>query len=184
MKRFAHLLALAFLPALLASCLSLNSVTPLSASLVPNEKDTLVVFGVSVEGAWSYPKLGLAFDEYDFSKQKITGNCWRFNRMLVSADPATANVQYFAFAVPAGHYIFSGFNAQPLSAAENTFVIPEGQFVYLGDFVYTKAQKIELHQNLDAAQKQVRLLWPNFNKTLLPAKAIAAPQGGLFLRTP
>lgn len=118
MKRLAHFFVLASLPALLAGCLLLNDVTPLPSSIDPGEESTLVLFGIRIDGAWGAPKFAQTLVEYDYSKQKMTGNCWRFNHIEAIADPKIVTVQYFAFVVPPGHYrVGSSPNISPRKSA-------------------------------------------------------------------
>jgi hypothetical protein len=112
----------------------------------PQDGRAVVIYGVKVEGLWSYPKFSIQLAEYDLQKQNITGNCFQFNRTeaVVAAEPS--EMKYFAFEVPPGYYVYSPFHLARLSGDFLAFEVPSGSSVYIGDFVLEKNQSVSLHR--------------------------------------
>ncbi len=103
---------------------------------LPRRDRAVVIFGVAVEGARQYPRFSVVIDEYNVENNASTGNCWRYNRVQGTVPSNSAAARHFAFDVAPGYYIFSAFNGVKLSG-DNTFFVPEGNIVYLGDFIHT-----------------------------------------------
>jgi len=108
----------------------------------------------------------------------------RFYRIQVVADPANGGIQYFAFSVPPGHYVFSGFNAVTMSTVDNLFFVPEGRVTYLGDFIYTAARTLELRLDIEAARAYTVARWPQSSRNLEMAEIGTAQKGLVFVCTP
>ena len=90
---------------LLAGC-GLNSVDKLTPESRVNPGRAVLVYGVGMVGKWDAPMFSVTLDEYSIKDQNATGNCNVFNRAdaLISSTPGP--VQYFAFEVPPGHYVY------------------------------------------------------------------------------
>jgi hypothetical protein len=139
---------------LFSGCLLLNDVNQVTSfdysRKEPKPGRSLVVYGIGIEGKgpWSNHGFGVALDEYDIQEQGITGNCWRFNRMIASIVGIVGTRQYFMFDVQPGHYVYSGFNG-PHHRQTWVFEVPLGRVVYLGDFVLAEDGNVDLQRDRD-----------------------------------
>ena len=185
-NRPARCLLAGVIGALLAGC-TVNGIRPLRAGAPVDEGRAVVVFGVGVEGDWHHAGYATQFDEYDVKAGAITGNCVRFNRMSGAVPSLPAPVRHFAFDVPAGAYVYSGFNGARLAAgAAKTlaYAAPAGRVVYLGDFIYTKQGAVSVRSDLDAAQRYLSAAHPELRGAAALADAFSVPPPRLFLCTP
>ncbi len=162
----------------------LNDTNNLSAKevLTPSRNRAIVIYGIGMEKEWSYPQFNVSIDEYSMERRAITGNCWRFNRLEASVPQASRTIQYFAFDVEPGYYIYSGFNAVSLSG-HNTFSVPADQIVYLGDFIYTNDDSVVLRRDIDTGPTALKKAFPSLEeKIVLTETTSASPT--LFLCAP
>src|SRR5437868_8009618 len=145
-----------FIPLALAAALSgcvVNGVRPHDGGEAPPGR-AVVVFGVTVAGAWNYPRFGVTLDHYDTGKQAITGNCFAFDRLEASMPAAPAPTRYFAFDAPPGHYVFSPFNVSTFAGRNRAFEARPGRTVYIGNFLLGEQSTVTLHRELDDATRQ------------------------------
>lgn len=150
----------------------------------PSAGRAVVVYGISIEGGWDAPRFAVDLDEYSLKQQKISGNCWRFNRTEASVPAIPGTVQYFAFDVPTGHYAYSGFNSAPMSGSHNAFFVPRGKAVYFGVFVYTRDKIVELRRDLAAERKQINDALPKIKESIVLAETLPVQAPGMFLCAP
>lgn len=165
-------------------CMLLNDTLRLADDMVlaPTRDRAVVVFGIAVEGAWNYPEFGVVIDEYNLEKKAITGNCWRYNRVHASVPKSSATVQLFAFDVAPGYYIFSAFNVVRFRG-DNTFFVPEGKVVYLGEFVYTADGTVVLRHRDAKTASVLTKKFPNLKENIVLAESrVGVPT--MFLCTP
>ena len=169
---------------LLNAACTINSIDLLPAGGLASGNRAVIVYGVKVEGAWPYTGFEVQIAEYDVAKQNITGNCFRFNRAEARVSPVPGAVRYFAFDVPAGHYVYSPFNGAPLAGELNAFKAPAGHSVYLGDFIFGRNQSVSLTRNLDTVKNDIDTALPGLKGKIALAKAEPATKPFLFLCTP
>jgi hypothetical protein len=176
---------------LLPGCLLLNDVSPYNAhDLKVNPDRSLVIIGLSVESiesSYNFPKVGIGFDEYDATNQKITGNCWRYNNIDASVSTTPDKIRYFIFDVPNGTYSYSGFNSVRLQTQDSktlAFLAPAGKVVYLGDFIRTNKKRFEMRHNLEYATYELKKRYPEFKGKLVIADSFPIPPPRMFLCTP
>lgn len=162
----------------------MNSVKILPAGDTPAGERAVVVYGVKVEGLWKYAKFSVQLAEYDLARQKITGNCFQFNRTeaVIASEPG--EIKYFAFEVPPGYYVYSPFHLAGLSGEFLAFEAPEGRSVYIGDFVLEKNQSVSLHRERGAEENGIETTWPAFKRKISLANAVAVRRPFVFLCTP
>jgi hypothetical protein len=177
--------ALLFACATLAGCL-VNSVqsVPRSHAARPAADRAIVVIGVGLEVPSPYRAFAFSLDQYSLKEQKITGNCFHYNRINLQRPADVAAVRYFAFDVPAGTYVYSGFDANVGAlrhpALGNGFIAPGGHAVYFGDYVLV-ADAVEVRRDFAAARASITL--PR-NMSLELATPIDTPPPGTFLCAP
>jgi hypothetical protein len=81
------------------------------------------------------------------------GNCAKFNRTEASVSTSLAQTKYFAFEVPPGHYVYSPFNGASMRQPSLAFLATEGRAVYVGDFVLTDANGVELRRDIESLRR-------------------------------
>jgi hypothetical protein len=166
------------LTAALSGCV-INGVRPYDGGEAPPDR-AVVVYGVTVAGAWNYPRFGVTLDHYDIGKQAITGNCFSFDRLETSVSAIPGPTQYFAFDAPPGHYIFSGFNSAMFAGRNLAFEARAGRAVYIGNFVLGDRATVTLERELrDSTRSAVAASLP-----LQPAPQVVAKPAMMFLCAP
>ncbi|MEO6281175.1 hypothetical protein [Roseateles sp.] len=171
------------LTAALSGCV-INGVRPHDGGEAPQGR-AVVVYGVTVAGAWGYPRFGVTLDRYDISKQAITGNCFTFDRLEANVPATPAPTRYFAFDAPPGHYVFSAFNSSRFGGRNLAFQAQPGRAVYIGNFVLGEQATVTLHRELDdAARQAVAAALPTLAVPLQPASQVIAEPARMFLCTP
>lgn len=171
------------LTAALSGCV-VNSVRPYEGGEVaPNR--AVVVYGVTVAGAWDYPHFGVTLDRYDIARQAITGNCFLFDRLEAAVPTAPAPTRYFAFDAPPGHYIYSAFSLTRFAGRDLAFEAPRGRAVYIGNFVLSKQATVTLQRELDdTARQALATALPMLAMSLQPAQQVIAKPALAFLCAP
>jgi hypothetical protein len=154
MNRKPYLLGLIASVLLLSACAS-NGVRMLTPGMVTSNASAVVVYGVGVEGNWQAERFGIDLAAYDVESQSVAGSCFRFNRTQATVAATPGPVQYFAFEVPAGNYVYIPRHG---GARAQAFAAPGGRIVYIGDFVYEKNKDVALRRELDSLQKS-RAAW-------------------------
>jgi hypothetical protein len=167
----------------LSACL-MNSVRRLDHGGVPQVDTSVIVYGVRLDTAWSAPQMMFGVDAYDIEKQAIKGDCWHLDRAQVSVSGVPDAMQYFAFEVPAGHYVFGAWSTVALTTQERVFYAPKSETVFLGNFIYTANQKIEIQRELVTTKPEILAALPKTNPTISLAPAQATSQVKLFMCTP
>lgn len=157
-----------------AAC-TLNSVRPLPTGGVASAHRAVIVYGVEVADRWPYAAFAVEVAEYDVAQQNITGNCFRFNRAQARVPPVPGPVSYFAFDVPAGHYVYSPFNRARLAGDSMAFEAPAGRSVYLGSFRLEPGQLVTLTRDPVAAGSALHAALPRLEGP--PALAALTPAG-------
>ena len=203
--RMAHRVVYLVIPAFLFGCM-LNSVTPLPTGWSAREGRAVVVYGVGMEGDWSYPRYTAEFDEYSLKDQVATGNCFVFNRMEATIPSTAAPVTYFAFDVPPGAYVSSAFDAStvegyappfvgdgpastarpggPLAGKSLAYLAGDGQIVYFGNFIYSRDHTVVIRRDLDALKQAAAQSLPDLRGEIRLAKEMAVKRPVSFLCTP
>ncbi|VXB80787.1 hypothetical protein [Massilia sp. 9I] len=182
MKLLRHVLIL--LAGLSSVACTLNSVRLLPAGSAPSAKRAVIVYGVQVVGAWDYAGYQVQVAEYDIEKQNITGNCFRFNRAEAVVSSVPGAVNYFAFDVPAGHYVYSPFNGARMDGDSFAFEAPAGQSVYLGSFRFEKNKMVSLARNFEPVMDEVNRALPGLQGQVSLAKATTVKRPFPFLCAP
>jgi hypothetical protein len=173
----------------LQGCLLLNSTEHLWDGDTPFLNRTTIVYGVdvNVDASWRWidvnritKTFGVSLAEYNLEKQKITGNCWRYNtaEALVSSDAAMP--QYFAFDVPDGYFAFDW----PIIEPSIAFAAPKGRVVYIGTLVYTKNMTVELHRDLEKEKSHIFSALPKLPKNIELADTVPVTPPRGFLCVP
>jgi len=145
----------------------------------------VVVYGVTVAGAWGYPRFSVTLDHYDFGKQAVTGNCFSFDRLEAVVPATPASTQYFAFDAPPGHYIFSAFHTVNFAGRDQAFEARSGRAVYIGNFVLGEQSTVTLQRDFDdATQRAIAERVPALAVPLQPAPQVAAKPAAMFLCAP
>jgi hypothetical protein len=171
------------LTAALSGCV-INSVRPCDGGEASAGR-AVVVYGLTVAGAWGYPRFGVTLDHYDLGKQAITGNCFSFDRLEATVPAAPAPTRYFAFDAPPGHYVFSAFNTSKFDGQNLAFEARPGRAVYIGNFVLGEQTTVTLHRELDDATRQaIAASQPALALPLQPAPQVVAQPGRPFLCAP
>lgn len=79
----------------------------------------------------------IKFDQYDISKQQITGGCFFYTRLIAKVDPSGKGVQYFFFDAPPGYYSQNYIawidGVRVGGEKEVAFLAPGGAVTYIGD---------------------------------------------------
>lgn len=182
MKLLRH--ALILLAGLSSVACTLNSVRLLPAGIPPSANRAVIVYGVQVEGAWDYAGYQVQVAEYDIEKQNITGNCFRFNRAEAVVSSVPGAVRYFAFDVPAGHYVYSPFNGARMEGDSFAFEAPAGRSVYLGNFRFEKSKMVSLSRAFEPVLDEVNRAFPGLKGQISPAKAMPVKRPFPFLCAP
>lgn len=184
--RFIYWLAVIAISLAVSGCL-LNSVQQIHHRTAIEPGEALVVIGVGLGAPWPYPTFSVSLDEYSLQKQKITGDCFHYNHMDATISAGETAVQYFAFRVPAGVYVFSEFNAGPSPRPlphPAAFIAPKGGVIYFGDYILVGDHTVELRNDIAAARIAVKDIIP-INSTLTQADPEpSVRRGTVFLCTP
>lgn len=168
---------------LLSGC-GINYVKQVSPGDTVGNDRAVIVYGVKVEGQWGYAKFSILLDEYDAQTGKITGNCLVHTKTQATVDSAARDVQYFAFDVPPGQYVYSPFNANLLAGGNVAFEAAAGKHVYVGEFVYEKNRAVTLRQNLAQAKAPIDRLFPGLKGNLSAADVRTVKSPNIFICTP
>lgn len=182
LRKTLFLLLLAFVT-LLAGCAQ-NSIRQITTNSNVKESSAVIVYGIKVEGEWNFPRFGIQLDEYSIENQSIAGNCFQFNRTKASVPSSQRSIEYFAFEVPPGYYVYSPFNGVQLHLDSQAFFAPKGSTVYVGDFIYRKNRFVVLHKDLDALKEAQGKSLPNIQGEISTAEALPVKRPMLFLCTP
>jgi hypothetical protein len=202
MQRFARLLVILIACAPLSACgdfwlwLLIPTSPPINlvVQLRPVEANgigqhrAILVYGLADEAHWNAPPLGLDFDEYSMDRGEITATCGYYNRTQAAIPSGTTAIQYFAFSVPAGYYVFGVLN-RPLPEEPYPSVAveaSEGSVVYIGDF-FNEANPgnretpltpfiFKVRQNIEAARKSSPLKG-RLAEAMVPARLIPVDRG-------
>lgn len=166
-----------------AGC-AFNSVRALPNGDVAANNRALIVYGVTVKGVWQYPKFGLQLAEYDSVKGNISGNCLTFNRTEAVVPSAPGEVQYFAFDVPSGYYVYSPFNVGLYDGDLLAFEAPAGRSVYIGNFTFGKDKQVTLTRDLEGDKKKIYRDLPLLAQDIELSKTISAKRTHIFICTP
>jgi len=170
------------LTAALSGCV-INSARPYGGDASPGR--AVVVYGVTVAGAWGYPRFGVTLDRYDIGQQAITGGCFLYDRLEAAVPATPAPTRYFAFDAPPGHYIYSGFSVTGFAGRDQAFEAPSGRAVYIGNFVLGGQKTVTLQRELDDATRQaIAASLPTLAMPLQPAPQVTARPAHMFLCTP
>jgi hypothetical protein len=179
-------MALLVVWAVIPGCL-LNSVHSITRAprTKPDAAHAIVVIGIGLDATWPYTEFQLTFPEYSVEKQRITGNCFHYNRIEATRPSGPAKVTYLAFEVPANAYVYLGLVGTPLapSTIGHAFIAPPGATVYFGDYVFTGYKTVEFRRDINAARAGARDLLPRV-AVLELAESTPAPGAHMFMCTP
>lgn len=170
--------------AIVPGCL-LNSVHSIGRAprTKPDAGYAIVVIGIGLDVTWPYTEFQLTFPEYSVEKQKITGNCFHYNRIEATRPPIPAKVTYLAFEVPANAYVYLNVTTLSPSTTGHAFIAPPGATVYFGDYVFVGNNTVEFRRDINAARLGVRRLLPP-GTALELAESTTAPDPRMFICTP
>ncbi|WP_457393267.1 hypothetical protein [Roseateles sp. P5_E1] len=168
----------------------INAAKPYDgAALDPHGERAIAVVGVTVDRPWRFERFGVVLDQYDVTQQKITGNCFSYNRIEAGAPGVAGPTRFFAFEVPAGHYIYSAFNrSNEVGGAQfpegnRAFHLPAGRAVYIGNFVLDK-DTITLRRDTAEARAALKQTLPKLAAQVEIAAAVTAAPARPFMCTP
>ena len=190
MKRAVLLrIALLVVCAIIPGCLlnSVHSITGASRTK-PDAAHAIVVIGVGLDATWPYAEFQSTFPEYSVEKERITGNCFHYNRIEATRPPNPAKVTYLAFLVPANGYVYlstldlvdSHRGPSPIGHA---FIAPPSATVYFGDYVFVGGKAVEFRRDIDAARAGTKDFLPR-DAVLELAESTTAPGAHMFMCTP
>jgi hypothetical protein len=177
-------IALLVVCASIPGCLlnSVHSIT-MAPQSKPDAAHAMVVIGMGLDVAWPYPEIQLTFPEYSVEKQRITGNCFHYNRIEVTRPSSPAKVTYHAFEVPANAYAYLTNISLAPSSIGHAFIAPPRSTVYFGDYVFVGNNTVEFRRNIDAAKVGAKGLLPR-GAVLKMAESTAVPGVRMFICTP
>jgi hypothetical protein len=186
MSRKHRWLGLLVVFAVIPGCL-LNSVRSITRAprTKPDPAHAIVVIGMGLDAAWPYPNFPLTLAEYSVETQRITGNCFHYNRIDATRPPIPAKVTYLAFEVPANAYVYLNLfdTTVAQSLMGHAFIAPPGATVYFGDYVFVGNKTVEFRRDIDAARAGARQLLPR-GAALELAESTPAPAAHMPLCTP
>jgi hypothetical protein len=172
--------------AVISGCImnSLHSVSR-APRTKPDAAHAIVVIGLGLDVRWPYTEFQLTFPEYSVDKQRITGNCFHYNRIEATRPSIPSKVTYLAFEVPANVYVYFDNPNAPLapSPVGHAFIAPPGGTVYFGDYVLVSNKTVEFRQDINAARAGASELLPRA-AVLELAESTSAPGAHMFLCTP
>jgi hypothetical protein len=198
MRRFARLLVILIACAPLSACGEFwigvlvghqpaNDVVelrPVEANGIGRHR-AILVYGFADEAHWPNRLLGLGFDEYSMERGEITATCAQYNRTEADIPSGTTTMQYFAFSVPAGYYVFGVLNRPQAEEPYPSVAVDasEGSVVYIGDF-FNEANPgnretpfiFKVRQNIEAARKSSPLKG-RLAEAMVPARLIPVDRG-------
>lgn len=171
----------------LAGCV-VNAVKPLESSVsgIPGDH-AIVVVGVTINGAWAHRQFEVILDQYDVTRQLITGDCFSYNRLeavVPAAAAAAAPTRFFAFDAPSGHYLYSAFNAATFAGNDQAFLALPGHAVYVGNFLLDADGVVTLRRDLAENRSAIARALPHVPATLEMAPESTVAPARLFLCTP
>lgn len=183
MKAMSRLPVLLALSLVLSGCVS-NAVRLIPAGMAASNAGAVVIYGVGVEGNWKHERFGIELAAYDLGKQALAGNCFRFDRTRAKVPAASGPIQYFAFEVPPGNYVYSPFNSAPLAQDAWAFAAPEARTVYIGDFVYARNDDVVIRRDPGNLQRAHAASLPDLKGEIVLATAVPVRPPAPFLCTP
>jgi hypothetical protein len=182
-------MALLVVSAITPGCL-LNSVHPITRAsrTKPDAAHAIVVIGIGFDATWPYTAFQMTFPEYSVAKQRITGNCFHYNRIEAARPSIPAKVTYLAFQVPSNVYVYLSTldlvdaHRAP-SPVGHAFIAPPGATVYVGDSVFVGNSAVEFRRDINAARAGASELLPR-DAVLELAESTTAPGAHMFICTP
>ncbi len=170
--------------AALAGCV-VNGVRPLAGTASGSRGDrAVVVVGITVAGAWRYPQFGVILDQYDRAQQRITGDCFSYNRIEAVVAAVPAPTRFLAFEVPAGDYVYSAFNTARFAGNDQAFQAGPGHAVYVGNFALGDNGVVTLRSDLAADRVAIAQALPRLAAGLEMAHAVTVVPASPFFCTP
>jgi hypothetical protein len=182
-------MALLVVCAIIPGCLlnSVHSITRASRTK-PDAAHAIVVIGIGLDATWPYTEFQMTFPEYSVEKQRITGNCFHYNRIEATRPSIPAKVTYLAFQVPANTYVYLSTldlvdTHRAPSPTGHAFIAPPRATVYFGDYIFVGNKTVEFRRDIDAARTGARELLPR-DAVLELAESTTAPGAHMFICTP
>lgn len=183
LENFVFYVLLFVLSGLLSAC-GLNNVKKLNSDAAMSPDRSVIIYGIRVEGKWDATMFSVNLDEYDLQSQRITGNCFRFNRTEAMVPSTEKSTQYFAFEVHHGHFVVSPFINADRSISTTAFSAQKGNAVYIGTFLYDKNKKLILQRDFDRVARQLQNLFPRFRNIIKEPELVEVTRPSLFLCAP
>ena len=170
----------------LAACLALvgcgmNFVEGLPQGGAPTEGSSVVVYGLRVAG--KQPSFSMSLDAYNPANESADGNCFRWDRMRASILSGTTGTHYFSFLVRPGHYVYSP-HQRPMKGPLLSFKAEPAATVFIGEFVLTPSNEVELFRDLAASKYQLLAALPKTDPNLALAQITPTNGVRLFLCGP
>ena len=182
-------MALLAVCAIIPGCLlnSVHSITRASRTN-PDAAHAIVVIGIGLDATWPYTEFQLTFPEYSVEKQRITGNCFYYNRIEATRPSIPAKVTYLAFQVPSNAYVYLSTldlvdTHRAPSPVGHAFIAPPRATVYFGDYVFVGNKAVEFRRDINAARAGARDLLPR-DAVLELAESTTSPGAHMFICTP
>jgi len=181
--------------ALAAGCLGLAgcivNATRLYAGGTPahGSSRAIAIVGLTVDRASRLQDFRVVLDQYDIARQAITGGCWTYNRIEAAVPGAAAPIRFFAFELPAGHYIYSAFNRMHevsgvrFDGIDQAFQLPAGHTVYIGNFVLD-GDRVALRRELDQDRAALTQALPKLAPAVEAAAVVTALPAKPFMCAP
>ncbi len=143
---------------------------PMEAGGTPGSGRAVIVYGIRVDSPWRAPQFQVALDAYDVREGALEIDCWGSKRTLASVPGVPDSTKYFSFEVSPGDYVYGGWGRE-LRGGSKYFSVLEGQVAYVGEFVYTQDNDVELIQNLEAARPNILAALPKTPKEMSLARS-------------
>lgn len=176
---------LAFAAAVASTGCVVNGVKPFEGLAADLRRDhAIVVVGVTLDASAARPQLGVVLDEYDVRTQGITGNCFSYNRLEAAVPTMAAPTRFFAFDVPAGHYVYSGFNGGAFAGRDQAFQALPGHAVYIGNFLLGGERGVTLRSDLAGSRSAIARALPQVPAALETAPATTVAPARPFMCAP
>jgi hypothetical protein len=148
----------------------------------------VALIGLTVDRPSSLPQFRVVLDQYDVERQAITGGCLSYNRIEATVPNAVTATRFFAFDLPAGHYVYSAFNLGSgagggFQGADQALRVPPGQVVYLGNFVLDGG-RVTLRRDIAGERVALARAWPTLAPPAVAATAVTVLPAKPFMCTP
>ena len=173
--------------ALLSGCLMLNDVRPVDTTerFEAKDREGLVLFEISRDASYvpTDPKhfgLFLLFTQEDPKTGAMIGDCFRWDHFRANSDFRSDKApKYFLVRMPVATYSIRDFDHNVFWH----FTIRAGVVNYLGNFIETGSEKVEIRADVDQAREPLGK-YPSINAAIQLVELLPGGHGGFLMCTP